>query len=791
MSPETLIGMELGKSALQRRLGQGTMGTVYLAYQTSLQREVAVKLFSPASALEQNEREEFQQRLKEALNLGASLEHKHILAILDHGEEKGLIYEVTPYVAGENLQSHLVHSGALPFTQIQQYLEQLVAALEYAHSRNILHCDIKPGNILLTPEGDLLLADFGLAALTTEKNFARVRQPQPGMLNYIAPEYLLSKAVDQRTDLYSLGAVLYHMVTGVPPFQGASLSETAMKHTKEQPPSPCSLRQDLPQAAEQVILRALAKRPADRYSHVQDLASAFRLALEATDLLPTESQKTNALDMLSDLASGGATAKVPRVSLKRNTTSLFDPKWQTVPQAALTKEQLAPSTPILPELPASTKPAGETARLTHALSPLPQTYDQPAESTETVEQVDFPANLPADPSASSLNFASQKPPRSGLLRLARLQGNEQTEMNGQQNWEAAADNPLKLENPPASTTEGLNFPSQIPPRSITGWLGTQPVPLEASDGNTGTMKLTEPVKIVQVPVAGQPGRYMTGFLPALPSEAPSPPPTATPGLLNNKRFRLIGLVLALCLVIAGSGIFLRSTHQQAPQQARGPAGQPTPNTAATSAAFGAATAQANIILSDDLSQNIHNWPIGTQGHFTYTFQNGAYYIANNDAKQGASALLPARVVTQPFAYTLKVEQTKGDQKSPNNQFGIIFDASIQKVNNKQIDRFYAFEVLNKAGGEYQFWKYDNGKNSTNPWTSLWTKTFGKEFLQGSGPTHTNTFKVAVNGSTFTFLMNGKQVGSKKDTTLSSGDVGMLVNLDGAEVAFSHLLLTYA
>src|SRR5579871_2079433 len=121
MSPETLIGMELGKSVLQRQLGQGTMGTVYLAYQAHTQRQVAVKIFLPASLLEKSEQEEFRQRLHQEIVRGATLEHPHILAVLDHGEHQGLTYEVMPYIAGESLQELLNRSGALPFTQIQQY----------------------------------------------------------------------------------------------------------------------------------------------------------------------------------------------------------------------------------------------------------------------------------------------------------------------------------------------------------------------------------------------------------------------------------------------------------------------------------------------------------------------------------------------------------------------------------------------------------------------------------------------------------------------------------------------
>src|SRR5581483_933530 len=212
MSPETLIGMEMGESVLQRLRGQGTMGAVYMASRAG--RQVAIKVFLPASPLEQTEYEEFLKRLEEIITRATSLDHPDILAVLDHGRQAGLVYLVTPYIESENLEMLLNRLGALPFSQVQLYLTQMAAALDYAHARGMLHRDVKPANILLTPEGNALLSDFGLAGLTTEKNFARVRRAMPGMLNMIAPEYVLGKEIGPQADLYSLGVVLYQMVTG-------------------------------------------------------------------------------------------------------------------------------------------------------------------------------------------------------------------------------------------------------------------------------------------------------------------------------------------------------------------------------------------------------------------------------------------------------------------------------------------------------------------------------------------------------------------------------------------------
>src|SRR5258708_5179698 len=271
MNPETLVGMKLGEGVLERLVGQGTMGAVFLAEpDEQKQRQVAIKVFLPASSLQQAEHEEFLRRLKQELVQNTSLKHAYILPVLAHGMYEGLLYQVTPYIDGACLRSEIERTGPLPFADIQRYLEQLASALDYAHGCGVLHRDIKPENILLSKEGYLLLTDFGLAGVTTEKNFALTRRAVPGLLNYMAPEYALGKAIDQRADLYSLGAVLYQMVTGKTLFKGASLGEIAVQHVKAVPTSPRSLRTDLHQAAEQVILRALATRPADRYAKAHD-----------------------------------------------------------------------------------------------------------------------------------------------------------------------------------------------------------------------------------------------------------------------------------------------------------------------------------------------------------------------------------------------------------------------------------------------------------------------------------------------------------------------------------------
>ena len=798
MSPEALIGLELGNSVIQRLLGQGTMGAVYLAAQAD--RQVAIKVFLPASPLAESDNEVFLQRLEEMVARGASLDHPYILPILNHGRREQLIYQITPYIAGESLEALFARAQKLPFAQIQHYLERLAAALDYAHTRGILHGDIKASNILLTPTGDLLVSDFGLASLTIEKNFASTRRAIPGMLNTIAPEYVLGQTADQRADLYALGALLYQMATGVPPFEGASLGEVAMKHVKLAPPAPSSLRADLPQAAEQVILRSLAKRPADRYSHARDLASAFRLALAATQPASAEEKTAQALNILADLA--GNTQTTSEQTLAPRNGGLFDPKWRaqaslapsaTDPQPGSSTEERGPMVPnSLEESAFAALAPTDLPTDEQPTNPVPQVQINVGAATE-LNRPFTQALPPVQENSSPIDFfppaeITSSIKRPGLLSQAGFQ-NILVEPGSAQ--EAGQTNPyatsgmLQLADAPTGNTEALqNFAAQ-PASSPTGMLSELAKMPSNSDG-TGMMKLTESVKIVQFPIAGQPGRFMTGYLPTQATEQPAPTPRH-----HSTRMKIVSLILAVVVVAAGSGIFL-TMRSHSTQTGTNSKAQTAPNAQASVLAQASATADANIILADDLSQNNNQWPTGSQNGYTCTFANGAYHVTNQDNVKSASILLPGKPLDGPFTYTLTMDQIKGDQTASSNLFGMILYATVQNPSGKpQVDKFYAFEIQNNAGGQYQFWKYDNSKTASSPWNQLWTKSFGKEFKQGSGPSHVNTVKIIATGKMFTFIVNNKQVGTWKDHSFSSGTVGMLVNLNGAEVAFSKLLLAHS
>jgi serine/threonine protein kinase len=721
MNAEDLVGKELGSYALRRVIGQGSMGAVYLARQshTQPQREVVVKVFLHASALEPLQYLDFLVHFRSELEPVASLEHPHILSIDEYEERDGFVYLVTPYVSVRTLESVLNSQKILPLPKVADYLDQLAGALDYAHEQGVLHLDIKPSNILVTIDDKLLFTDFALSMTMTVRQAARMRQFKVGMLNYMAPEQVLGKEAGEKADIYSLGAVLYHMVTGSSPFQGESMVEVAKKHLQEPPPSPCSMRKDLPLAVERVILRALAKHPADRYDRALDLATAFRVALAAPHI--ELEQPRNDVQLSSDVTSTGPYTP----------SGLFDPQWRIDFIPVVNGGPI--SDPSSNTLPAET--SKESTGVFVSVMNLPIPAKQEKETRKTSHSLSAVHLNPITPVQVPHVFSEPNTNPSGMLAIPDSE------------------------------------------QAITGTM----------------MKLASPAKIVNVPVAGQPGRYLVGLIPTVITTLPvkNEQLAALAEKLHLKNnYKIIGLAI-LVVFLLGTGT-LWFAHLRSNSKA--PAALTSvknPDVRATMAAQATTIANANIILEDSLNRNIHNWPVMSSSSMIFTFKDGAYHITDNDDTRGAPAILPNLLLKGPFVYTLTMEEIKGDNASLNNEFGMLFRVHTQNKNGKTITTFYSLEVLNKTGGEYQFWKYDDSQGAgTNSWKKLGNHPFGNEFHQGQGPKSINTFKIIANGKNFTLFVNGKKVWTFQDSSFDSGSVGMLVNLKGTEVAFSNLILTY-
>ncbi|MBV6449654.1 MAG: Serine/threonine-protein kinase PknD [Anaerolineales bacterium] len=272
-------GQMLGPYRIISQVGQGGMATVYKAYQASMDRNVAIKVLPRQLA----ESPEFAARFQQEARIIARLEHPHILPVFDFGESDGVTYFVMRYLEAGTLKTKM-EAGPLSLNEIDRLFTQLAEALNYAHGHGIIHRDLKPANALIDESGNLFLTDFGIAKLL-ESASPRLTQTDAimGTPAYISPEQARAETVNQRSDIYSLGIILYEMVTGSVPFVADTPLAVILKHISDPLPPPSIVKKDIPQPIERVILKALAKDPDDRYATAAEFLSAWKRALEETE----------------------------------------------------------------------------------------------------------------------------------------------------------------------------------------------------------------------------------------------------------------------------------------------------------------------------------------------------------------------------------------------------------------------------------------------------------------------------------------------------------------------------
>jgi serine/threonine-protein kinase len=288
--------------AIQGELGAGGMATVYLAKDLKLKRNVAVKVLKPEIAAVLGA-----ERFLREVTITAQLEHPHILGLHDSGEADGFLYYVMPYVEGDTLRDRLNREKQLPLDDALQIAREVADALSYAHSRDVIHRDIKPENILLEA-GHAVVADFGIARAISAAGGEKLTQTGValGTPAYMSPEQAAgSSEIDGRSDLYSLGCVLYEMLGGQPPFTGPTVESVVQQHLTAEAPSIVGIRPAVSAHVAAAVARALAKTPADRFSPV---------ALFGEALMP--------------VATTGVPADVPAAALRR-------PRWHVVAYAGV------------------------------------------------------------------------------------------------------------------------------------------------------------------------------------------------------------------------------------------------------------------------------------------------------------------------------------------------------------------------------------------------------------------------------------------------------------------------
>jgi len=273
-------GENVGPYRVIGQLGQGGMATVYKAYHPQLDRHIAIKIMHQAFL----EDETFLARFKREAQIVARLEHPHIVPIYDYNEHNGQPYLVMKFIEGRTLKS-FISAGARPLEEILHVMTAVGSALTYAHLKGVLHRDIKPSNIIIDGDNIPYVADFGLARIAQAGESTMSADMLLGTPHYMSPEQAKGqKTLDGRTDLYSLGVVLYELVVGRVPFSADTPYAIIHDHIYSPLPLPTVVNPDIPERVEMVLLKALAKDPADRYETANDMVNAFRSAVQDENL---------------------------------------------------------------------------------------------------------------------------------------------------------------------------------------------------------------------------------------------------------------------------------------------------------------------------------------------------------------------------------------------------------------------------------------------------------------------------------------------------------------------------
>lgn len=343
-------GEIVGPYKIIGQLGQGGMATVYKAYHSKLDRNVAIKVLHPAF----KEDADFLARFEREAQIVARLEHPHIVPVYDYAEHLNQPYLVMKFIEGRTLK-RLLQEGPVSLADILRIMTAVASALTYAHEQGVLHRDIKPSNIVLDKNGTPFLTDFGLARIAQAGASTMSADMILGTPQYISPEQAAGQGnLDLRTDIYSLGVILYEMVVGRVPFNADTPYAIVHQHIYNPLPAPTSIDPSIPQAVEDVLTKALAKQPADRYPSANAMIAAFRAAIEQSQLIDLNPDREKlAKDVFSRGQYDGPTITdqravgippvipppVPTITPSRNTKVEFELNLDKMGEASRKMEQ--------------------------------------------------------------------------------------------------------------------------------------------------------------------------------------------------------------------------------------------------------------------------------------------------------------------------------------------------------------------------------------------------------------------------------------------------------------------
>lgn len=297
-----LIGKRIsGRYKILEMIGGGGMANVYLAHDMILDRDVAVKVLR----LDFSEDEEFIRRFHREAQSATSLAHPNIVNIYDVGEEDSIYYIVMEYVDGQTLKQYIQKNSPIGIEEALEIMEQLTSAISHAHQNHIIHRDIKPHNILIDYEGNVKITDFGIAMALSATSITQTNSVL-GSVHYLSPEQARGGMANKKSDIYSLGIVMFELLTGRLPFSGESAVSIALKHLQSETPSLRRWNPSIPQSVENIVLKATAKDPFHRYSSVEEMEKDLRTALDPDRIneekfsIPNDDDATKAIPIITN-----------------------------------------------------------------------------------------------------------------------------------------------------------------------------------------------------------------------------------------------------------------------------------------------------------------------------------------------------------------------------------------------------------------------------------------------------------------------------------------------------------
>ena len=267
-----MIGQQVGPYKIIETLGAGGMGIVYKGLHLKLEQQVAIKVLAPPFSVDDAMRDRFEREAK----LQAKLSHPNVTNILNYLEDNRNIYLVMEFIDGETLEKKLKNTKALPLVECRRIISDVLSALAYMHAKGIIHRDIKPGNIMLTRAGQTKVMDFGIAKIVGEKGYTKTGM-LAGTVYYMSPEQIKGQELSTASDIYALGITLFQMITGQIPYKSDSEYEVMRAHVTSPVPTPSSINHDIPRDFDDLIIRAMAKEPRDRFSTSEEFIRALSI----------------------------------------------------------------------------------------------------------------------------------------------------------------------------------------------------------------------------------------------------------------------------------------------------------------------------------------------------------------------------------------------------------------------------------------------------------------------------------------------------------------------------------